>query len=269
MKLNKPILSDDYRHSASRGVDYIENPSLWLMRNYFGVESTQNYSMAMGTASEWAAYKGLYDLNYHEDYDRNIDYNHRCEHIKQIAENQFKNLCQDLLKADEGVIPKQMQKVGAIANNFIDILENIDKKLVAYNVKKIVDFPNLKHKITYVPDFEYDDLIVDTKATQQFPTDPFKTKLQHIRQVSLYGLLSGKNVALLYATDKKCAIFGIPDDIVKREGGFMIEVFSTIEKNNELFKDARTFMKHNILNTEGYKWDENTKTIADRYWSKA
>jgi len=264
MKLNKPILSDDYRHSASRGVDYIENPSLWLIRNYFGVESTQNYSMAMGTASEWAAYKGLA-----REYDRNIDYNLRSQMVSEIAENQFKTLCQDLLKADEGVIPKQMQKVGAIANNFIDILSNLDKELLAYNVKKIVDFPNLKHKITYVPDFEYDDLIVDTKATQQFPTDPFKTKLQHIRQVSLYGLLSGKNVALLYATDKKCAIFGIPDDIVKREGEFMIEVFSTIEKNNELFKDARTFMKHNILNTEGYKWDENTKTIADRYWSKA
>ena len=55
MKLNKPILSDDYRHSASRGVDYIENPSLWVMRNYFGVESKQNYSIAMVTASEWAA----------------------------------------------------------------------------------------------------------------------------------------------------------------------------------------------------------------------
>jgi len=264
MKLNKPILSDDYRHSASRGVDYIENPSLWLIRNYFGVESTQNYSMAMGTASEWAAYKGL-----HEDYDRNIDYYQRCEQISRMAENQFKTLCQDLLEEDQGVIPKQMQKVGAIANNFIDILSNLDKELVAYNEKKIVEYPNLKHKITYVPDFEYDDLIVDTKATQQFPTDPFKTKLQHIRQVSLYGLLSGKNVALLYATDKKCAIFGIPDDVVKREGEFMIEVFSTIEKNNEFFKDARTFMKHNILNTEGYKWDENTKAIADRYWSKA
>ena len=264
MKLNKPILSDDYRHSASRGVDYIENPSLWLVRNYFGVESTQNYSMAMGTASEWAAYKGL-----QEDYDRNIDYNKRCEQVSVMAENQFKTLCQDLLTEDAGVIPKQMQKVGAIANNFIDILSNLDKELVAYNEKKVVEYPNLKHKITYVPDFEYDDLIVDTKATQQFPTDPFKTKLQHIRQVSLYGLLSGKNVALLYATDKKCAIFGIPDDVVKREGEFMIEVFSTIEKNNEFFKDARTFMKHNILNTEGYKWDENTKAIADRYWSKA
>ena len=256
MKLNKPILSDDYRHSASRGVDYIENPSLWLMRNYFGVESKQNYSMAMGTVAEYAAYLGLKDTLEQEA-------------VTNLAEIQFKTMCEDLLKEDQGVIPKQLDKVGPIANNFVSILSNLDKKLVAYNVKQIVEYPNLKHKITYVPDFEYDDLIVDTKATQAFPTDPFKTKMAHVRQVSLYGLLSGKNVALLYATDKKCAIFGIPDDIVKREGEFMIEVFSTIEKNNKLFKDARTFMKHNILNTEGFKWDENTKTIADRYWSKA
>tara|TARA_Y100000114_G_C11745990_1_gene321593 strand:+ start:608 stop:1393 length:786 start_codon:yes stop_codon:yes gene_type:complete len=261
MKLNKPILSDDYRHSASRGVDYIENPSLWLMRNYFGVESKQNYSMAMGTVAEFAAYNGLLLKNVQSD--------KRNEYVQDIATEQFKVICEDLLKEDQGVIPKQMEKVGPIANNFIDILYNLDKELISYNEKKIVEYPNLKHKITYVPDFEYEDLIVDTKATQQFPTDPFKTKIAHIRQVSLYGLLSGKNVALLYATDKKCAIFGIPDDIVKREGEFMIEVFNTIEKNNELFKDARTFMKHHILNTEGYKWDEDTKTIADRYWSKA
>ena len=261
MKLNKPILSDDYRHSASRGVDYIENPSLWLMRNYFGVESKQNYSMAMGTVAEFAAYNGLLLKNVQSD--------KRNEYVQDIATEQFKVICEDLLKEDQGVIPKQMEKVGPIANNFIDILYNLDKELISYNEKKIVEYPNLKHKITYVPDFEYEDLIVDTKATQQFPTDPFKTKIAHIRQVSLYGLLSGKNVALLYATDKKCAIFGIPDDIVKREGEFMIEEFNTIEKNNELFKDARTFMKHHILNTEGYKWDEDTKTIADRYWSKA
>lgn len=264
MKLNKPILSDDYRHSASRGVDYIENPSLWLMRNYFGVESKQNYSMAMGTVAEFAAYNGLDFIKANlEDSDK------RNKYVQELANTQFEVMCEDLLKADQGVIPKQMDKVGPIANNFVDILHNLDKELLSYNEKKIVEYPNLKHKITYVPDFEYNDLIVDTKATQAFPTDPFKTKMAHVRQVSLYGLLSGKNVALLYATDKKCAIFGIPDDIVKREGEFMIEVFSTIEKNNKLFKDARTFMKHNILNTEGFKWDENTKTIADRYWSKA
>ena len=115
MKLNKPILSDDYRHSASRGVDYIENPSLWLMRNYFGVESKQNYSMAMGTVAEYAAYLGLKDTLEEEA-------------VTNLAETQFKTMCEDLLKEDQGVIPKQLDKVGRIANNFIrfDVMQHLD-----------------------------------------------------------------------------------------------------------------------------------------------
>jgi|TARA_E500000318_G_scaffold80035_1_gene75079 hypothetical protein len=259
MKPNKPILSDDYRHSASRGNDYISNPSLWLMRNYFREESEMNYSMAMGIASEVAAHAGITmsDCN-----------------VSDLAVIQFKTVAEEALKKDEdwthnGVIPKQMDKVSGIAENFVSILKTIDKELVHYNKKYIVEHETLKHKISYVPDFEYEDLIIDTKATQAFPTDPFKTKMNHIRQVSLYGVLSGKDVALLYATDKKCALFGIPDQVVKREGEFMLQAFEKIEKNNDLFKDAKEFMKYNILNTEGYQWDENTRQRANRYWAKA
>tara|TARA_R100000742_G_C4261832_1_gene79631 strand:+ start:10 stop:789 length:780 start_codon:yes stop_codon:yes gene_type:complete len=259
MKLTDPILSKDYRHSASRGNDYINNPSLWLMRNYFRQESEINYSMAMGTASEIAAHAGLTikDCNY-----------------KQVAEEQFKTIAEQALLKDKdytehGVIPKQMSKVVDIAENFVDILSNLQKDLLHYNKKYIVSESRLMHQISFVPDFEYEDLIIDTKATQAFPTDPFKTKMNHIRQVSLYGVLTGKDVALLYATDKKCSLFGIPDKVVKREGEFMLECFRKIEKNNQLFKNAKEFMKFNILNTEGYQWDEETKNRANRYWAKA
>ena len=122
--------------------------------------------MAMGTVAEFAAYNGLGYIKRNNYSDNDL----RNEYVQDIADTQFKVMCEDLLKADQGVIPKQMDKVGPIANNFVDILHNLDKELLSYNEKKIVDFPNLKHKITYVPDFEYDDLIVDTKATQQFPT---------------------------------------------------------------------------------------------------
>lgn len=259
MKTNNPILSDDYRHSASRGNDYVSNPSLWLMRNYFNLQSDLNYSMAMGIASEIAAHHGIVDSK---------------ANVKNIAVNQFKTIAEEPLSLDEdytknGVIPKQMDKVGAIAEHFHKTLSNLNMELQEYNKKYIVEHPDLQHKITYVPDFEYENLIVDTKATQQFPTDPFKSKLNHIRQVSLYSLLSGKEVALLYATDKKVGLFTIPDKVVKREGEFMIDVFSKIEKANSLFNSAEQFMEFNILNTEGYQWDENTKTIANRYWTKA
>jgi len=83
----------------------------------------------------------------------------------------------------------------------------------------------------------------------------------------LYGMLMNKRTALLYATDKKVGLFEIPPNIVERESTFMLDVFKKIEHNNKLFKDAKEFIKYTVLNTDGYKWDDETRKIAYRYWS--
>ncbi len=253
MKKTNPILNKEYRHSASRGNDFVDSPALWLIRNYFNVTSKTNYSMTMGNASEHAAHVGLTAPG-------EID-------VKAVAYNTFTQMAEDLLREDQGVIPKQLDKVGYIAKNFTDVLKNIDQKLLNYNKKTIIRRKGLKQSITYVPDFEFEDIIVDTKATMAFPTDPYKTKLAHVRQASLYGMLMNKRTALLYATDKKVGLFEIPPNIVERESTFMLDVFKKIEKNNKLFKDAKEFIKYTVLNTDGYKWDDETRKIAYRYWS--
>jgi hypothetical protein len=253
MKKTNPILDKEYRHSASRGNDFVDSPALWLIRNYFNVRSKTNYSMTMGNASEHAAHVGLTAPG-------EID-------VKAVAYNTFTQMAEDLLREDQGVIPKQLDKVGYIAKNFTDVLKNIDQKLLNYNKKTIIRRKGLKQSITYVPDFEFEDIIVDTKATMAFPTDPYKTKLAHVRQASLYGMLMNKRTALLYATDKKVGLFEIPPNIVERESTFMLDVFKKIEKNNKLFKDAKEFIKYTVLNTDGYKWDDETRKIAYRYWS--
>ena len=253
MKKTNPILDKEYRHSASRGNDFVDSPALWLIRNYFNVRSKTNYSMTMGNASEHAAHVGLTAPG-------EID-------VKAVAYNTFTQMAEDLLREDQGVIPKQLDKVGYIAKNFTDVLKNIDQKLLNYNKKTIIRRKGLKQSITYVPDFEFEDIIVDTKATMAFPTDPYKTKLGHIRQASLYGALMNKRTALLYATDKKVGLFEIPPHIVDLQSDFMFDVFKKIEKNNKLFKNAKEFIDYTVLNTDGYKWDVETRKLANRYWS--
>lgn len=255
MKKTNPILNEEYRHSASRGNDFIDSPSLWLMRNYFELRSETNYSMTMGNAAEHAAHVGLTAPGA-------ID-------VKKVAYDTFSQMAEDLLRADQGEIPKQLDKVGDIAQNFTNVLIKIqqDQKLLHYNKKYIVKVAGLKHKITYVPDFEFEDIVVDTKATMAFPTDPYKTKLGHIRQASLYGALMNKRTALLYATDKKVGLFEIPPHIVDLQSDFMFDVFKKIEKNNKLFKNAKEFIDYTVLNTDGYKWDVETRKLANRYWS--
>ena len=255
MKKTNPILNEEYRHSASRGNDYVDSPALWLMRNYFQLRSDTNYSMTMGNASEHAAHVGLTAPGI-------ID-------VKQVAYNTFSQMAEDLLREDQGVIPKQLDKVGEIAEHFTNVLRKIqgDQELLHYNKKYIAKVSGLKHKVTYVPDFEFEDIVVDTKATMAFPTDPYKTKLAHIRQASLYGALLNKRTALLYATDKKVGLFEIPPEVVEEQSAFMFSVFKKIEKTNKLFKNAKEFIEYTVLNTDGYKWDVETKRLANRYWS--
>ena len=31
--------------------------------------------------------------------------------------------------------------------------------------------------------------------------------------------------------------------------------------------NAKEFIEHTVLNTDGYKWDAETRKIANRYWS--
>ena len=47
MKIN------DYRHSASKGNDWYENPSLWIFRNLLGKRSEPSPRMAMGNSAEF------------------------------------------------------------------------------------------------------------------------------------------------------------------------------------------------------------------------
>jgi len=79
--------------------------------------------------------------------------------------------------------------------------------------------------------------------------------------------LLNKRTALLYATDKKVGLFEIPPEVVEEQSAFMFSVFKKIEKTNKLFKNAKEFIEYTVLNTDGYKWDVETKRLANRYWS--
>ena len=54
MKIN------DYRHSASKGNDWYENPSLWIFRNLLGKRSETSPRMAMGNSAEFGCALDLF-----------------------------------------------------------------------------------------------------------------------------------------------------------------------------------------------------------------
>ena len=55
----------DYRHSASRGNDWYNNPSLWVYRNLMGVKTETTPRMGMGHSAEFGCAVGCHIVFVH------------------------------------------------------------------------------------------------------------------------------------------------------------------------------------------------------------
>ena len=138
------ILREDYRHSASRGNAFIDSPAYWIITELFDYSEPANARMIMGTVAEQAAEQGLKNDLSKDD-------------VNNIVDTEWNKLCDDDT-ADE----KEWAK--AIANRFIDnLLEFGD--VVSYQNEKIIKHDKLQKQIKCITDFEFDDVIIDTKAT--------------------------------------------------------------------------------------------------------
>ena len=123
---------------------------------------------------------------------------------------------------------------------------------------------NLEHPITTVTDFEWEHMIVDTKATLAVPSKP---REDHIRQQSLYSVLIGKPATLVYASHKKSAVFELDEETVMRNYETMVNSFESLELFMKTVPNIKTFKRMIPLNTDGYKWSEEDRKYAQENWN--
>jgi len=122
----------------------------------------------------------------------------------------------------------------------------------------------LEHPITTVTDFEWENLIIDTKATLAVPSQP---REDHVRQQSLYSVLLGKPVTLVYASHKKFKVFELTDEMISQNYKTMINSFESLEVFMANVPNTETAMKMVPLNTDGYKWSEEDREYAKENWN--
>jgi hypothetical protein len=124
--------------------------------------------------------------------------------------------------------------------------------------------PELEFPITTMTDFEYEDMIVDTKATLAVPTAP---RDDHVRQQALYSVLIGKPATLVYASHKKFRVFELPEEMIRDNYKTMINSFESLETFMANVPNTETAMKMIPLNTDGFKWDEENRNNAKTLWN--
>ena len=189
----------------------------------------------------------------------------------QQAQKEAERLTQEI-KTQVGLerdITKVIGKSRNLAKEFEKILyERQFRTIISYQKHIVQNVNGLNFPINIYNDFEFENMIVDTKSTLRCPSAPYPKDL---RQVSIYSKLIGKPVTLLYATPKKHLWYELTAEEVDKYYEEVCINFKQLENyimtcNNSLEQAIRI----TPLDTtpRPFKWDDNIKQEAEKIWKK-
>ena len=245
-----------YRHSASKTNTFIDSPPFWIINELFDFESGPNARMVMGLAAEDAAHYAL--SNQINDQDTITDYAKK------------KYLEYDVDEASE------CEWSAIIANKFVENLPEFGEIVSFQNEKQIPgDKYGLKYDVVGKTDFEFKDVIVDTKATAYIRrlkaghVDPkWYPKAADVRQQCLYRDLFEKETALLYCSPKDVHMVDMVDRDHLKD---LIDAMKHIEHILEICKTKDDVVRIFPLVCDNFRW-KGTPTaegFAKEIWTKA
>ena len=248
----------EYRHSASKTNSFIDSPPYWIINNLYDFSSEANARMKMGSTAEAAAEHALQNQITDE------------EVIIDIAKTKYLEL-----KGDES--DDECLWSGIIANQFVKELPQFGK-IISYQ-KEIVspgEKYGLKFDVKGVTDFEFDDVIIDTKATAYIKRlksgavdSRWYPKDADLRQQALYKDLFNKPTALLYCSYKD--VHSV--DMEGREGHLetIVQAMQTIEHCIEIAKTKEDVVKMFPLTMDNFRWKGSPDAVeyAKMIWQEA
>jgi len=247
----------EYRHSASKTNTFIDSPPFWIINELFDFESEPNARMTMGLTAEDAAHHAISNQINDEN------------NIAKDARIQYVNKHQGAQTDDE------CEWSGIIAYKFVENLAEFGEVVSFQNEKQISgEKYGLKYDVIGKTDFEFKDVIVDTKATAYIRrlkaghVDPkWYPKPADIRQQCLYRDLFGKETMLLYCSPKD--VYCV--DMVERdELGVLINAMKHIEHILEICKTKDDVVRIFPLICDNFRWKgtPTAKVFAKEIWTK-
>tara|TARA_R110001592_G_scaffold207996_1_gene458985 strand:+ start:1418 stop:2233 length:816 start_codon:yes stop_codon:yes gene_type:complete len=255
------MLKKEYRHSASSANAFIDSPAYWVITKLYNFEGPVNSRMVMGTAAEHGANEALSNINL------------KPEEVMQKAEDKY-------LKEGGDPHNSDMEKARNISMRFVTNLSEFGD-LVSYQNEKMTDGKKygLKYPIKTVTDFEFEEVIVDTKATAYLKRlkkgilDPnWYPKSSDVRQQMLYAEVYKKPTMLLYSSEIDTEAVDMVDR-PKHHLDDIINAMKTIEHISSIAKTKEDIIRMYPLNMDNFRWgkenDSPYKEFARKLWTKA
>ena len=252
------MLNIEYRHSASKGNTFIDCPPFWIIHELYEHESKPNARMKMGLAAEEAAYYSLKE-NLSEDA------------TTKMAKDKY------ILSHEGNEDDDECVWSAHIANRFVSELKQFGEMVSWQNEMQVPGKKwGLKYDVVGKTDFEFEDVIVDTKATAYIRrlkaghVDPkWYPKEADLRQQFLYRELFGKDAMLLYCSYKDSHAVDLGDRIGYLEQ--LINAFKTIEHILNIAKNTEDIVRMYPLTFDNFRWkgSPDAKEFATKVWNKA
>ncbi len=248
-----------YRHSASKTNTFIDSPAFWIINELFDFESEPNARMRMGLAAEDAAHRAISEQINDQDI------------ITQMGETQY-------ISPDVGgdVEDPECAWSGIISHKFVENLAEFGDVVSFQNEMQISgEKYGLKYDVIGKTDFEFKDVIIDTKATAYIRrlkaghVDPkWYPKAADVRQQCLYRDLFGKETMLLYCSpkDQYCV-----DMVEYDQLNVLINAMKHIEHIFDICKTKEDVVRIFPLVCDNFRWkgSPGSEEFAQDIWTKA
>lgn len=246
------MLYENYKHSASSGNSFLSAPDQfvykWGLRNW----GEDNARTAMGMAAE----RTVADVIFYFPEIALDD-----ESIKARSFVHYDSIMAGELTAEREAVPK-------IVARFVEYLKHLGPPKLYQSVQTVpgADFA-LDHDVKIQTDFEWDDLIIDLKATMRCPSKIGSNQAKHTRQQALYSYIRDKPVRLLYASPSNLFAYDLTDDDVHQGFWDLHAAFCRIEALDRICPTVQDAIDLIPFCPEHW-WDEKERAKARLIWQR-
>jgi len=258
-------------HSASSGNTFMDCPQMWIIEKLYGFKTEENARMKMGHAAEEATHICIKNQISDE------------ESITNEAKGKYIERCTNTGSTEDA----EYEWSGKIANIFVKELKQYGK-LISY--QREADIPGdkygLKFNIVAKTDFEFENFIIDTKATAKVwryaqtkgekaqgkkgkINYNYHPKTDHLRQQFLYREIFSKECLLLYASPWDNHTSDLGDHIGYLEQ--LINAFKSIEHILNIANTKEDVVRIFPLTFDNWRWrySPGAEAFARKIWHTA
>lgn len=239
-----------YRISPSQINVFLNEPAIWVLNKFFGIYGEFGASAKRGNCVELGLNMIL--LN-------GIDFKTASARALEVYDQETENLIDEKKEAERENITPMIEQATEL---FLNIDEPINTQIRME--PNVLDLP-----ILCIADYEMEKYMVDLKTTTRCPSKVESISAEHIRQVCIYKMGSGKDQKLAYVTPKKSAIYQVTDEQLEtaekeiRAAAKAMRAAYDIEENQG--KEALTVL-YPPRDTQGFWWDQKTLNAAQDIW---